>query len=87
MLDNSKGKLVLEKIKKELKLDDDMIKKIGDVFEKNFLSGKNNKETILDELMKKVGIDKKTANKIYNKFMSVVGNGIKDKIIGFLKKK
>ena len=80
-------KEVLEKIKKELKLDDDMIKKIGDVFEKNFLSGKNNKETILDELMKKVGIDKKTANKIYNKFMSVVGNGIKDKIIGFLKKK
>ena len=80
-------KEVLEKIKKELKLDDDMIKKIGDVFEKNFLSGKNNKETILDELLKKVGIDKKTANKIYNKFMSVVGNGIKDKIIGFLKKK
>ena len=41
-------KEVLEKIKKELKLDDDMIKKIGDVFEKNFLAGKNNKETIIN---------------------------------------
>ena len=78
---------VLEKLKSELSLDEETIKKIESVFEKNFLVGKNNKEKILDDLMKKVNIDRKTADKIYNKFMDVIGNGIKDKIIGIFKKK
>ena len=48
--------------------------------------GKKNKENILDELMKKVNIDKNTAEKIYNKFMDIIGNGIKDKILNVFKK-
>lgn len=80
-------KELFEKLKKELKLDDEMVKKIGNIFDNNFIIGKNNKEKIIDELMDKVNIDKKTANKIYNKFVNVVESGIKNKILGIIKKK
>ena len=80
-------KELFEKLKKELKLDDEMVKKIGNIFDNNFIIGKNNKEKIIDELINKVNVDKKTANTIYNKFVSVVESGIKNKMLGILKKK
>ena len=77
---------VLEKLRKELDFDDDTLKKIGHVFDNNFILGKNNKEKILDALTKEVNIDRSTADKVYNTFMSVIGKGIKDKVLGILKK-
>ena len=79
-------KELLEKLKKELNLSEDKIEKINSIFENNMFIGKKNKENILDELMKKVNIDKNTAEKIYNKFMDIIGNGIKDKILNVFKK-
>ena len=78
-------KEILKKIKEELKLDDDKIKKISAIFDNKVLSGKLSKDKIIKELTSKLSIDEATANKIYNKFMSVVGNGIKDKIKSLFK--
>ena len=79
-------KEVLEKLKKELKLDDDKIKKISGILDSDLLKGKINKDKIIEELVSKVKIDKTTAEKIYKKFMELVGNGIKDKILDIFKK-
>ena len=80
-------KELLEKLKKELSLDDAKIKKIEAVFNKYFVIGKNNKDKILEELKNKLKLTDEQANKIYNKFAEVVGNGIKDKIVGLFKSK
>ena len=67
-------------LKGKVKLDDSKIDAICDVLEKNMIIGKGNKEKIISAIVSKTGIDEKTADDVYNKAMSTVTGGIKDKL-------
>jgi len=73
-------KEVLEKIKTALNCDDETVNKINEVIESTFLIGKNNKDSMIKKLMEKLNISSSDADKIYNKVMEIIGNGIKDKL-------
>ena len=73
-------KEVLEKIKTALNCDDETVNKINEVIESTFLIGKNNKDSMIKKLMEKLNISSSDADKIYNKVIEIIGNGIKDKL-------
>lgn len=67
-------------LKGKINLDDKKIDDICEVLEKNMIIGKGNKEKIISAIVAKTGIDEKTADDVYNKAMSTVAGGIKDKL-------
>ncbi len=54
--------------------------KINEVFEKNLILGKKCKEKIVADLKMKLGINEEKADKIYNDFSSIIGNGVLGKM-------
>ncbi len=75
---------ILKEIKKNVKLDDKQVEKIGKLIGDNLLSGKGDKEKMVKGIMKEAGLSEKDANKIYDTIMKVVGKGLKDKIFSIL---
>ena len=72
---------VLSVLREKLNLDDEKINKISNIVEDTFLVGKNNKEKMLSRFQEELHIDNEFANKIYDTVMSVIGGGIKDKLL------
>lgn len=70
----------IEKLSKELKLDKEKCNKINDILEDTFFISKKNKDKLIDKFIKELEIKEKDANNIYEKVMSIIGQGIKDKI-------
>ena len=79
-------KKVLEKVKKEMNLSDDIVAKIESVVKKNL----TNKEGIIKDLVEKVNLSEIDAKKIYDKIASALkseaGKKITNKLMDFLKK-
>ena len=71
---------MIEKIKEKTGLNDEQCNKINDVLDNHFIIGKNNKEKIVSDIAQKLNIDEEKADDIYNKVMSIIGSGIKDKL-------
>ncbi len=73
-----------EKFVKELEsvtgLDYDKCMRINDILEGNFIVGKKNKEKITFEITKQLGLTTFEAEKIYESAMSIIKNGVKDKL-------
>ena len=77
-------KNVLEKVKKEMNLSDDIVNKITKVVTDNL----GNKDNIISELVKKVNLSELDAKKIYDKIKdalaSETGKAIANKVLDFL---
>ena len=71
---------VIKKIMEVTGLSEEKCLQINEVIENYFIIGKNNKEKIISDLIEKLKINKDMANDIYNKVMSVIAGGIKDKL-------
>lgn len=71
---------VIEKLKQELNYSEDQCVLINNIVEDTFLIGKKNKEKMIERFINELNIDELEANNIYEVFMSIIGNGIKDKL-------
>ena len=80
-------KSVLEKVKKEMNLSDDVVSKIQSVVTKNL----TDKDSIIKELVSKVKLSEIDAKKIYEKIKSALaseaGKTAVNKVMDFLGKK
>lgn len=61
-------------------LDDNKCVIINSILEDNFIVGKKNKEKIISDIEKQLGMNKNDSEKIYESAMSIIGSGIKDKL-------
>lgn len=73
-----------EKFIKELEkvtgLDNGKCTIINSILEDHFLLGKNNKEKIITDIKIKLNVTSEESEKVYEFAMSIIGNGIKDKL-------
>lgn len=73
-----------EKFIKELEkvtgLDNGKCTIINSILEDHFLLGKNNKEKIITDIKIKLNVTSEKSEKVYEFAMSIIGNGIKDKL-------
>lgn len=53
---------------------------INNILENHFIIGKNNKERIINDIIEQLQMTNEEAEKIYESAMSLIGNGIKDKL-------
>lgn len=73
-----------EKFIKELEevtgLDNGKCTIINSILEDHFLLGKNNKEKIVTDIKIRLNVTSEESEKIYEFAMSIIGNGVKDKL-------
>lgn len=73
-----------EKFIKELEevtgLDNGKCTIINSILEDHFLLGKNNKEKIVTDIKIRLNVTSEESEKIYEFTMSIIGNGVKDKL-------
>lgn len=73
-----------EKFIKELEkvtgLDNGKCTIINSILESHFIVGKKNTEKIVSDVMEKLEMTREEAEKIYESSMSILGDGIKDKL-------
>ncbi|MCI8412026.1 MAG: hypothetical protein HFJ40_06325 [Clostridia bacterium] len=53
---------------------------INSILESNYIVGKKNREKIMCDVMEQLEMSREEAEKIYEFVMSILGNGIKDKL-------
>lgn len=53
---------------------------LNNILESHFIVGKKNKEKIMLDIEKELGVNKEEAERIYESAMSIIGSGIKDKL-------
>ncbi len=75
---------IIKEVQKKVNLDDKQVKKIGKIISTDILSGKGDKEKAITSIMKELGMSEKDAKKVYDTVIGVVGNNVKDKILGTL---
>ena len=73
-------KELIEKLSSKIGYSVEDTKKINNIFEENFIIGKNNKEKIISKLIEIIGINENEANKIYESFAGILKDGIIDKL-------
>lgn len=73
-------KKFIEELESVTGLDKDKCVIVNDILESNFIVGKKNKEKIVSDLMEKLDLTTSEAEILYDSAMSIIGNGIKDKL-------
>lgn len=73
-------KEVIGRLKEELNYSEEQCVIINNIVEDTFLIGKKNKEKMIERFVNELNVNKEEANRIYEVFMSIIGNGIKDKL-------
>ena len=76
----------IQAIMEEANLSEDQGDIVNQIFQKNFIAGNKNKETIVNLLAEKLGVDKAQADQIYNIAAGLLASGILDKIKGLFKR-
>lgn len=71
---------ITDELKRKTDYNDKQIEKIDIILNDHFIIGKNNKKKIINDFVSKLDIDMKEADKLYNTCMSIIMNGIKEKI-------
>lgn len=71
---------VIKELERVTGLDNNKCIIINSILENHFLLGKNNKEKIIHDIMVQSQMTNEQAEQIYNSAMSIIGNGIKDKL-------
>ena len=64
----------IKKLAKKTGLDEKKCAEINNVIENNFIVGRKNKDKIISELISKINIDEKEANKIYSSAMEIIAD-------------
>lgn len=70
----------MKELEKVTGLDTNQCTILNNILENHFLLGKNNKEKIINDVMLQLQMTREEAEEIYEKVMSVIGMGIKDKL-------
>lgn len=70
----------MKELEKVTGLDTNQCTILNSILESHFLLGKNNKEKIINDVMLQLQMTREEAEEIYEKAMSVIGTGIKDKL-------
>ena len=76
----------IQEIMKQANLSQDQGDIVNQIFQENFIAGNKNKETIVNLLAEKLGVDKAQADQIYNIAAGLLASGILDKIKGLFKR-
>lgn len=71
---------VIKELEKVTGLDNGKCTIVNSILENHFIFGKNNKEKIVSDIQNKLNVTSEEAEKIYESAMSIIGNGIKDKL-------
>lgn len=71
---------VIEELEKVTGLDNDKCTIINSILEDHFIIGKSNKEKIVSDIIEKLSVTREKAETIYESAMSIIGNGIKNKL-------
>ena len=77
---------LIQELMKQANLSQDQGDIVNQIFQENFIAGNKNKETIVNLLAEKLGIDKAQADQIYNIAAGLLASGILDKIKGLFKR-
>lgn len=70
----------IEELESVTGLDKDKCVIVNNILESNFILGKKNKEKIVSNLMGQLNLTTSEADILYDSAMSIIGNGIKDKL-------
>ena len=70
----------IEKLKKELNIDEPKANIINNIIETKNIFGKKNKEKIITDFIEQLNINKEEAEKIYETSMNIITTAIKEKI-------
>ena len=70
----------IERLKKELNMDEEKVITIESIMEDSFIIGKKNKETKINKLIEVLNINEEEANHIYEVASSIIAEEIKNKI-------
>lgn len=70
----------INRLEEELKLEREKCIVINSIIEDTFLLGKKNKEKMIARFIEELSVSEEEANNIYETAMSIISNGIKDKI-------
>lgn len=70
----------IKKLENVTGLDNEKCVIINNILENNFIVGKKNKEKIVSDIVKQLGLTPEEAEKIYELAMSILGTGLKDKL-------
>lgn len=71
----------IKELQKKLNYNEEKCIIINDILENNFLIGKKNKETMINEFITKLDVSDEEANKIYETAMNILSKEIKNKIM------
>lgn len=61
-------------------IDEDKCIIINSILESHFIFGKKNKEKVISDIIEQISVTNEEAEKIYESAMSILVNGIKDKL-------
>ncbi len=70
----------IERLMKQTEYDEEKCSIVNDILESHFLIGKNQKEKIITDFIEKLNINREESNELYNNCVSILSNGLKEKI-------
>ena len=76
----------IQEIMKQANLSEDQGGMVNEIFQSNFIAGNKNKETIVNLIAEKLGVDEAQADQIYTIAAGLIAGGILDKVKGIFKR-
>ena len=70
----------IERLMKQTEYDEEKCSIVNNILESHFLIGKNQKEKIITDFIEKLNINREESNELYNNCVSILSNGLKEKI-------
>ena len=86
ILNNVNTEGFIKELGKQANLDESQCAMVNEIFESNFIAGKENKNVIVGLISEKLGVDEAQADEIYNIAAGILASGILDKIKGIFKR-
>ena len=77
----------IQEIMKQANLSEDQGGMVNEIFQSNFIAWNKNKDTIVNLIAEKLGVDKAQAETIYTIGAGLLATGILNKIMGIFKRK
>ena len=76
----------IQEIMKQANLSEDQGGMVNEIFQSNFIAGNKNKDTIVNLIAEKLGVDEAQADQIYTIAAGLIVGGILDKVKGIFKR-
>lgn len=75
----------IQELMKQANLSEDQGGQVNDILQSTFLAGNKNKETIVNLIAERLGVDAAKADQIYNIAIGLIASGALDKVKGLFK--